>query len=213
MQKVISKIFLAVVLILVIQFAYFGITTSIAGIYEGDSAAYHIPIAQQLAHFNFLPPNIPQGLGFYPAASELILATLIILHIPINLFGVFALILLFYFAKKVGESFGLTREMAIIFTGCVATMQSVLRWPLTQTVDIWLAVFFLASLYLLKNPQKTLSYFLKLGIALGFLIGVKYSGAIYGIILLIVYGKEALSKINFKQIVYFIIPVFLIGLY
>lgn len=212
MEKIISKIFLSIFLILIIQFAYFGLTTTPAVINESDSLAYHIPIARNLAKFNFTPPNVPQGLGYYPASSEIVLAALIFLHIPLNLFGVFALILLFYFARRVGESFGLTKEMATVFAGSAATLQSVLRWPLTQTVDIWLAVFFLAALYLLKTPTKPLSYFLKLGTALGFLMGAKYSGILYGIILLIIFGREAFAKIKLRQFVYFLTPLSILGL-
>lgn len=211
-EKLISKIFLALFLILVIQFAYFGITTTPISVNESDSLAYHIPIAQSLSKFNFVPPVLPRGLGFYPASSEIILALLIFLHIPLNIFCVFGLILLFYFAKKVGEAFGLSKDLSIVFAGSLATLQSVIRWPLTQTVDIWVAVFFLSSLYLLKNPSKSLSYFLKLGISLGFLIGAKYSGIIYGALLLVVFGKNMVSNLNIRRFVYLFIPLALIGM-
>lgn len=211
MEKLISKIFLALFLILAIQFAYFGLTTTPDSVNESDSLAYHIPIARELSRFNFAPPRLSQGLGFYPASSEIILAVLMFLHIPLNLFGVFALILLFYFSRRVGESFGLSRDMSVVFAGSVTTLQSVLRWPLTQTVDIWLAVFFLAGLYLLKSPSKSLAYFLKLGVALGFLAGAKYSGLLYAAILLLVFGRGTFVKVNFRQTVFFLLPLFLIG--
>ncbi len=210
-NEFVSKVFLTLFFILTFQFIYFGLTTTPTTINESDSLVYHIPIAKEIAKGNFIPPKINQGLGFYPAASEIILAALILLGIPLNLFGVLGFVLLFYFSKKTAESFDLQKETAIVFAGSVVTLQSVLRWPLSQTVDIWLAVFFLASLYLFKKTNISSKYYLLLGIANGFLIGSKYSGLPFFVILLIVFGKSVFSKITFKNLMFYLAPILIFG--
>ncbi len=210
-NKFVSKVFLTLFFILTFQFVYYGITTTPASINEGDSLIYHIPIAKEIAKGNFIPPKIIQGLGFYPAASEIILAAFMSLRIPLNLFGVLGFVLLFYFSKKTAEAFDLQTETAIVFAGSVVMLESVLRWPLTQTVDIWLAVFFLASLCLFKKPDSSNKYYLLLGVANGFLIGSKYSGLPFFAILIFFFGKSVFSKINFKKLMLYLTPVFVIG--
>lgn len=208
----VAKIFFSLFIIFTIQFLYFGITTTPEILNESDSLIYHIPIAKGFSEGNFIPPKILQGLGFYPSASELILAVFILLRIPLNTFGILAFVLLFYFAKKTAETFGLSKETSIIYAGSIVTLQSVLRWPLNQTVDIWLAVFFLASLYLFKRPAQEDKYFLSLGIANGFLIGTKYSGLPFLLILILIFGGELFHKINFRKLLIYLIPVLVFGL-
>lgn len=212
MAKFAAKIFLVIFGVLLIQFIYFGLTSTPASINESDSLAYHIPIAQNMAKLNFLPPSSAQGLGYYPAAAELILSLFVLLHLPLNLFGVLGFMMLFLVCFKVGESFGLGKERAIIYAGSVATLQSVLRWPLTQTVDIWLAVFFLAALYFLKKGGNSVGYYLKLGISLGLLVGTKFSGILFCIPLLLIFGKNIFKNINLLKLLSFLIPVTLLGL-
>jgi len=207
-----AKIFLTLFIVLTIQFLYFGLTTTPQELHESDSLTYHIPIATEFTKGTIVPPKISQGLGYNMPASELILAVFILLKLPLNTFGVLAFVLLFFAAKKCAEAFGLDKETAIIFAGVVVTLQSVLRWPLNQTVDIWLAVFFLTSLALLKNQKSTYRYFLTLGIANGFLIGTKYSGLPFSLIIFVLFGKQAFSKITFKQSLVYITPVFIFGL-
>ncbi len=207
----VAKIFLTLFVVLTIQFLYFGITTTPEFLHESDSLVYHIPIAREFAKGNFMPPKIYQGLGFYPSASELILSIFVFLKLSLNTFGVLAFISLFFIAKKVAEVFGVSKETAIVYAGVIVTLQSVLRWPLTQTVDIWLAVFFLASLYLLKKTGQTYKYFLSLGIVNGFLIGTKYSGLPFFLILICIFGKEVFTKIDFRKLIIYLIPVLIFG--
>lgn len=209
--NLISKISLVIFAVLVIQFLYFGITTSIQGIFEGDSVIFHIPIARELAKFSFVPSDLTMGLGYLPATAEAILSLFVLLHIPLNLFNVLGLICLFIAAKKVAESFGIPKEMSIIYGVTIATLQSVLRWPLTQVSDMWLTVFFLGFFYLLKTPKTTIKYFLSLGIFAGMLIGSKQSGVIFAILLLLFYGINIFRKIKFINLVIFVIPVFVFG--
>lgn len=209
--KLVSQIAFCIFAILVIQFIYFGITTSIQGIFESDSLIFHIPIAKQLATFTFWPANLTLGLGFLPATSKIILALFMILHLPINLFNVLGLVLLFIFAKKVGESFGLSKNLSITFAVVLSTLNSVLRWPLTQVEDIWVGVFFLIVLYLLKNPKENIKYYLFLGASMGMLIGMKFSGLIFGFLLLVFFGRRVFSKLNFANITAFFLPVTVLG--
>lgn len=209
--KLLSKISLFIFIILVVQFIYFGITTSIQGIYESDSIIFHIPIAQSLAKFSFMPVNLTLGLGYLPATAEAILSLFINLHLPLNLFNVLALVLLFVISKKVAESFGISKEMSIIYAVTVTTLQSVLRWPLTQSEDIWVVVFFLSVLYLLRNPKRSNKYFLALGICTGMLTGMKFSGLIFTVLVLIFFGKDTFKKIKFWNLSLFFIPLVVLG--
>ena len=211
MTKFAAKIFLVIFGVLLIQFLYFGITTTPEMFNESDSLAYHIPIARQLASGSFIPPVVSQGIGFYPGVAEIILAIFVILRLPLNTFGVLGFALLFYFSIKVAERFGLSKETAIVYAGVIVTLQSVLRWPLTQTVDIWLNVFFVISLMLLKNPKSSIKYFLTLGIFNGLLIGTKYSGLLFFVILIAVFGKEAFRKLNLERFIVYLIPVVTFG--
>lgn len=210
--NIISKIALFIFCVLVIQFIYFGITTSIQGIFEGDSVIFHIPIAQQLAKFTFVPANLTMGLGYLPATAEAILSLFVLFHLPFNLFNVLGLACLFIAAKKVAESFGISKEMSVIYGVSIATLQSVLRWPLTQISDIWLAVFFLTVLYLLHVPKTTNKYFLSLGFFTGMLIGSKQSGVMFAMLLLLFYGISVFRKMKFINLISFAIPVFIFGL-
>ncbi len=210
-EKIISKIFFALVLILFFYFLYFGITTTPAQLRESDSLAYHIPIAQKLTSGSFLPPDLPLGLGHYPAVAETILSLFIILGLPLNTFNVLGFAFLFYFSKKTGESFGLSKEVSVIFAVSIVTLQSVLRWPLSQTVDIWLAAFFLAALYFLMSVKRDVSDFFKLGVALGFLVGTKYSGLFYAIALMAIFGKTFLQKVQITKIIALVTPLTFLG--
>ncbi len=210
--RLISKISLLIFVVLVIQFLYFGITTSIQGVFEGDSVIFHIPIARELSKFSFVPANLTMGLGYLPATAEAILSLFILLHLPLNLFNVLGMICLFIAAKKVAESFGITKDMSIVYGVSVATLQSVLRWPLTQVSDIWLVVFFLTVLYLLQMPKITNRYFLFLGFFTGMLIGSKFSGIVFAALLIIFFGIKVFKKAKILNFVSFIIPVLVFGL-
>ncbi len=209
--KLLSKIAFAIFAILVIQFIYYGIATSIQGVFESDSVIFHIPIAKQLAKLTFLPANLTLGLGFIPATAEAILSLFVLIHIPLNLFNVLALVLLFIFSKKIAEVFGLSKEMSIFYAVAISTLQSVLRWPLTQVSDIWLAVFFSAVLYLLMKPKDALNYYLSLGFCSGMLVGMKSSGLIFWVLLIVFFGKSIFRKINFLRLTAFVIPLVLFG--
>ena len=195
-----------------IYFFYIGVTTTPEIINESDSLAYHIPIAQSLASGNlFKPPDLSRGIGYYPAVGEAILAVFILLGIPLNLFNLLGLSLLFVSSVKLGKTFKASNASAVIFAASVVSLNSVLRLITAQTIDIWLAVFFVLSLILLKSKDKGVGHYIKLGLALGFLIGVKYSGLIYASVLVLLFGKDLFGKNYLKNSFLFVVPVIFTG--
>lgn len=211
MVKTISRLSLIIVLFLFALFAYKGLITKP---WEGDSLAYHIPIAKTILNGEFLNPvNDGYGLEFYPGASEALLAIFILLRIPLSLFNLLSWILLFFLAKRLGITLGLKKDLAQIFSVGVVCLPSVLRLITTQTIDIWLAVFFVASLILLETPEKKIPYFLKLGFTLGMLVGTKYSGVLFALLLIIFYSKKLLPHLNVKRVISFALPFSLFGLF
>lgn len=212
--KIAGKIVFSLLVYVLIYFLYFGFLTTPETIKESDSLGYHIPIARSIAQGNFLnPPKLVNDIGYYPAIGESILALFMILKMPLNLFNWVGLIFLFFVSIKLAKSFKLSNELAVIFASSTVLLNSVLRLVLTQTIDIWLAVFFAASLYLLQKPKKEISYFFKLGITLGFLAGVKYSGIFLALILLIIYFKGIYKKIDVKEFTAFLVPFIIFGLF
>lgn len=200
-------------LYLLIYLSYQGITTSpeTPG-HDIDSIVYHIPIAQNIASGKLLPPDLPHGLGYYPAVGESILAIFIILGNPLNLFNVLGLILLFTLCRAISRRFGLSNAYSTIFAVSVVSLNSVTRLTNSQSVDILLAIFFLIALYLLQIPSKSFLYFIKLGIAVGLLIGVKYSGVLFAGILILFYFRQIVKNMNFAKFLTFSIPILILGL-
>lgn len=180
---------------------------------EGDSLDYHIPIAQNILHGKFLgiaSQNVP--MLFYPAVSESILSVFIFLKIPLNLYNVVSVVVLFFTVKKLGNVFGLSYNFAIIFASTICTLGTVVRWMNAQTIDIWLAIFFTWLLILLEQKKKDIFHFFKIGIAFGMLIGTKYTGVLFGSVVTFFYIKDILKNISFKKALVFFVPFSAIGL-
>ena len=197
---------------LVLYFSYKGITTSPATLgHDIDSIVYHIPIAQNLAKGNFLPPDLRHGLGYYPAVGESILAVFIILGIPLNLFNVLGLFVLFIVSRILAQRFGLNNLYSTVFAASVASLNSVTRLVNNQTIDVWLVIFYLLCLYLLIKPQKKISYFLLLGISFGLLIGVKYSGIVFAAVLALFFFRNVIRKLNIARFLALGIPIIIFG--
>lgn len=188
---------------------------------EGDSLSYHIPIAQTILTGEFLHPHYKLlyehkyawDRMYFPAASEFILALFLFSHVPLNLYNVLAWILLLISGYLLARSYKLDSKFALIFAFTVCTLNTVLRWLNAQTVDIWLAVFFMLSLTLFQKPKSTVFYFVKLGFVLGMLFGTKYSGSSFAIVLLLLYGFSLLKYINLQKFIGFIIPFILLGIF
>ncbi len=208
----ISKFFIALLSFILLYFVYLGATKIPFELGEVDSLIYHIPLAESFARGDFINlSHISQGLGFYPGVGEIILSFFIKLGIPLGFFNILGLILLFFGLKGLGESFKLGKNISIIFAASFCLLPTVLRLIPVQKNDIWLAVFFVYSFILFRNPKSKSSYFLKLGIFLGALIGVKYSGILVALSLIIVFWKNIKRYINFENFLALFSPILIIG--
>lgn len=208
----IPKVSVVVFLYILIFFFYKGL---ILNTYEGDSLNYHIPIAKAFLNGSITNPEFIEAvplLKYYPGSSEGILSFLILLGIPMNTYNVFAIIIFFLVLVFSGKRFKLSNELSILFATSVVTLHTIIRWVNTQVIDIWLAVFFILSLSLLQKPEKKIGYFLILGFSLGMLIGTKYTGAIFLVILLAFNFKRIIKVLNLKMVVVFLIPFTFFGL-
>jgi hypothetical protein len=211
---VLAKVVFILFLFLLCYFFYTGITSIPS---EGDSLGYHIPIAQSIISGHIMHPNYslnyPMDRVYFPSASEVILVVFMFFHMPLNLYNVFALICLFFSGIYLSRKVGLARSYSLVFAITICTLNAVLRWVNAQTVDIWLAIFFMMSLGMMLKPEKSLAYFLKLGVFVGFLFGTKYSGSAFATVLLIIFAKDLFAKINFRRVIVFLIPFSFLGLF
>jgi hypothetical protein len=206
------KLALAVFLFIILYFFHFGITTTPKILNELDSINYHIPMAQNFSNGRFIDQtNVQQGLGFYPGIGEMILAPFVKLGIPLNLYNLAGLIVLFFSCYFLAKIFKLSSDSGIVFAVSVCLLPTIIRLIPFQTNDIWLAVFFIWSLIFLSKSKRQNSHFAKLGISLGLLIGVKYSGILYAVALLFVFRKKLWARISFSRLISFLIPVIIFG--
>ncbi len=207
-MKIFAKIFLTLFLYILISYFVVGITTKPT---EGDSLSYHIPIAKTILNGKFLHPS--DALYYFPSASESILALFMLLNIPLNLFNVLGVALLFFATYSLGLLYGLKRNVAIICSVSICTLHLTIRWISTQKIDIWLAVFFVCSLILMQTPKKEVMYFFKLGVALGLLVGTKFTAPFFAFILLVFFYKNLLKYINWYRLFSFLVPFSVFGLF
>ena len=210
--KLLSQIFIAFFIYFIVVHFYLGIITLPT---EGDSLAYHIPIANAFVAGGIFAPELIPGnpfLRYSPASSEFLLSFLILFGIPLNIYNVFAVICLYFVAKFAGRRVGLSWAFSIIFAVTICSLNGIARWLNTQIIDIWLLVFFLLSLGLLEKPQKSIRYFLVLGLSIGMLCGTKFTGPVFAGVLFVTYIKELVPIINIKRIFAFLIPFAIFGL-
>ena len=210
--KILSRICLIFLLFVIVNYVFIAFTSVPT---EGDSLNYHIPIAKAYLEGNIFSPEKIQGAKFLiysPASSEGILSLFYLLHLPPNLFNVFGVILFFLSLYYLARKFNLEKNYSLIFATSIATLNGVVRWVDTQKIDIYLASFFVLSLALLQKPEKKISYYLKLGIVLGMLIGSKYSGLLFAGVIVLIYGKKLLSFFYVKSFIIFLLPFSILGL-
>lgn len=180
----------------------------------GDSWDYHIPISQSILHGTFLTlPHVTIGQIYYPGSSEAINSLLLLLHIPLTLSNIIAMFFLIFCLYKVARVFNMKQYYSILFAITFITLNAVVRWQNAVSIDIWVAVFFTLSIILLEKPEKTPTYFAKLGFVCGMLIGSKYTTFYYLIIFLIFYGKKLMKYINPQRFFAFFIPFSIFGLF
>ena len=196
-------------LFVLISYVYHG---SISPPHLGDSLDYHMPIAQDYLNGSVfsIPTTVNPFINF-PGATESILALFILLHIPVALFCVLGWVILFLLLRRMGVHFNLGNELSVIYATAFTSVLAVLREMDTQSIDIWIAAWFVLLVLLLENPKKTFKYFLLLGIVFGMLVGSKYTGIFYMLILLAVYGLRLIKLLNWSRILAFLVPFLLIG--
>ncbi len=182
---------------------------------EGDSIDYHIPLAKSFVDGSIFIPSENKAVRhtkYYPANSEALLSTFYIGGLPLGLFNAFGIITLLVICIRLGIIFKLDIHTSIIFAVTICTLNAVLRWADTQIADIWLLNFFLLTLIFLEKPKKSVKYFMQLGLAMGLLIGAKYSGPFIAIIIFACYVKKLLPFLSLKRVVYFLVPLSIFGL-
>lgn len=176
-------------------FLYQGITNFVP-----VSMDYNIPIASTIISGDFLTIHSDTNPYIYfPGSSHIILAFFILFGLP-NLFGLFSWVVLFIVCIKLGKSFGLSKYMSIVFSASFCTTMSVVRTIGDQSIDKWLCSWFVIALLLFERPKKSWKFTLLIGLALGMLVGTKYSGPLFFVALLLVYGKrlfQFLSPLRF----------------
>lgn len=180
---------------------------------EGDSLTYHIPIAQDILSGNVLHPSKNgYALNYYPGASEGILAVFILTRIPLNLYNFLSWLLLIPTCYFLARVYGLKTHLSLTYTFSVSTFLAVFQLIPNQTIDIWLVFYFSILLFLLNKPKRSLLYFLTLGLFSGLLIGSKFSGPIYLIVLLVFFAKPLAKVVSLSRIIVFFLPFTIVGL-
>lgn len=205
-----AKIFLVFFIYLLLQLVYKGV---ISKPYEIDSLSYHLPIAKSILSGSFIKPDYNFNHQYFPGASEMILALFIFLRIPLNLYNVVSIITLFFIVWHSSTIFKVPKAYGIIMAVSIATLNVVVRWANVQTVDIWLLVFYLLSLFLLIRPKNSVWYYLALGVSIGMLFGTKYSGPLYALVLIIFFFKNFIKHLNLPKLVIFSVPFSALGLF
>lgn len=179
---------------------------------EADSLNNHIPLAKSILDGTFLTANPTQNL-FYPSSAEIILALLIILKLPLNIFNAQAVLFLFLVSYLVGKSLHFSKNYSLIFASALSSLYGIQRWFLTQKIDVWMLGFFLASFSILIKPMKRNTDYIFLGLSLGMLTGAKFTGLFFGVLLLFFYIKNFLFGFNFFRFTLFLVPYSLLGLF
>lgn len=211
-----SKLFFGILLLIFLSYIsyyfYIGVLNPIPE--PGDSWAYHIPIAQTILNGDFLnPTNYLLEQWYYPGSSEIFIALFSILKIPLTLSNIFAIVVLSISLYKLALTFKIKKYNSLIFSLTFCTLTVVTRWMNAISIDVWLAVFFTWIITILeKMNSSNKSYFL-LGLSSGMLIGSKYTGIIFLVILLIFYFPKLKKTFNIKRFMIFLIPFSLTGLF
>ena len=208
--KVQAKILLLFTLFLYGYYLFVGIKNPIPAL--GDSFDYHIPIANMILSGRIIDPGqTPLGQWYYPGASNLFHGLFILLHIPLtlsNLLPTFLLSVLLFF---LGRSFRLSAWMSVLFSLSIISLTVFHRWGNAVSIDVWVAVYVVGILTVLKQTKYTEWTYIVVGVLWGMLLGSKYMVGIYPIILLFGYGREFLKQINIKRALFLLVPILLIG--
>lgn len=200
-------------LIVIFYFTYYlytGILNPIPAL--GDSWDYHIPIMHTLLDGRFLAPQdyrLPQW--YYPASAEAINALFLVFGIPLTLSNLLASVCLLVVLWLLARSFGLPPDSTLLFAVGVTGLNVFVRWFNAVSIDVWVAVFYLLTLYYLNYKYHSLSIYIKTGITVGMVLGSKYSAGLYLIPLFFIFGRRFFSGFNFWRLLAFLIPVLILG--
>lgn len=179
---------------------------------EVDSLAYHIPIARHIQKHGFWSvPELPMGLGYYPAVGESLLALMLLAgDWVINLFNVAGIASVFAVSIILAKAYGLSKESSIVFASAASLLPPAIRVVNNQTVDVWFQLFALSAVYFLKTSSSgTKSLFLA-GLSLGLLAGTKFSGPLFAAVI-ILFFLDRIKLFRPKSLVSGLIPFLVIG--
>lgn len=195
-------------------FLFKPISTGLSSVpHEGDSLYYHIPLAQSLLKDNFFQADYDSNYHMYfPGANELILATLITTGIPLNIYNILATFALGFILYKLALQYQLTRTTSLTYSLSIISLQLVTRWLNTQIVDIWLAAFFTATLWFLRQKPSSRFFYLILGVFSGFLIGGKLTGPAFFILLVFFFWPRIKTFSPSNLLIFSFPPSAVIGL-
>lgn len=209
--KLFAHIALLIFLSSVTYYFYLGIINPVPAL--GDSWDYHIPISQSILNGSFFNPHATIPQQYYPGASEAINALFMLLHIPLTISNLIAIIVLGFTCWKLALTFRLSYYYALFFALSIVTLNGIVRWFNAVSIDVWVAVFFCFGIILLETPKKTFRYFFLLGATFGMLIGSKYMAILYALLLSIIYAKKLLPYLSFQRAILFLVPFTAIGLF
>lgn len=197
-MKVIARVALGIWIVTLGYWVYMGVTTKAI---ENDSRTYHIPIAQSvLSGKVWTGQGYTSPFSFYPGASEVLLAGMMAAKLPVNLFNVAGWVALFAVMYKLARRAGLTFDEAVVAAVGIDMLPTVMRLPLTQLVDIWMAVWWGLWIYLAEKPENKWGYAVKLGVVTGMVVGTKILGPILLLIALWWYGRKLAEGMGSKKI-------------
>src|SRR3990172_6141104 len=155
---------------------YFGYLGSTSEVWEGDSLAYHIPIARIVASGRTGEKGVyTDWLYYYPGVGEAMLAVLMKLGVPLNLFNLLGWVVLGEAVVMWGRQVGMGTYAATVMGAGVMWWPSVVRLVLTQTVDIWLAAFWMLAVIWLEKKETGFEYWGGLG------CGGVFFGGVWGV--------------------------------
>jgi hypothetical protein len=179
---------------------------------EGDNLTIHIALAKSILNGTFLRPKYPEVL-LYPSSNEALLALLILLKLPANIFNILGIIFLFIVSFYIGKVFGFKPIYSYFFALSMSTAYGVLRWATSQTIDIWLLTYFLWTLALLHKPRPSNRYYLLLGFSTGMLLGSRFTAPATLLTLFFLYYKNFKKYLDIKRFLIFATPLSILGLF
>ncbi len=183
----------------------------------GDSTSYHIPISQSILDGTFVNlsdfPRTRLFVQFNPGSSEIFDTLWMFLHVPLTISNLFASIILSFCCFFLARKFKLERYYALLFAVTICTLTVISRWFNAISIDVWMAIWFSLSIIMLESPKKTYLYYFFLGFLFGMIVGSKYSGWPFMIVLLCVYGKSLWKTVSVTRFLAFLPPFLLFGIF